>query len=91
MTLSNAPGSGIERAVAPAAAEAGLLRPEIIARHGAMTGVEAAKAGIGGVMNVMGAALPLVGVGFLTWWGMDMILGGALSHPFTPQSAKRMA
>ncbi len=46
-----------------------------------------------GIMNVLGGLsplLPIAGIGFLTWLGADMILGGALGNPFTPKSARHM-
>lgn len=93
MQLSNAPsGPGLEQIAIPQAAEARAMGPEAVAARGAAKGVEAAGVGIGNIMrNIVAPALPLVGIGFLTWLGVDMILGGALSHPFTPQSARRMA
>ncbi len=48
------------------------------------------KAGLG-LLSALSPLPVLAGIGFVTWLGADMILGGALSNPLTPQSARRTA
>jgi hypothetical protein len=53
--------------------------PNILAQTGAKSSIDAAGSMIKGVVGSLMPLAPVAGIGFLTWWGFDMILGGALS------------
>ena len=75
----------------PLAHEVAHMGPTELAHAGASRGVEAASAGIGNVMHGAISAAPLALLGFTMWWGMDMIMGGALGNPLTSHSARHVA
>ena len=81
--LPSAPAPGTPELIRPALSPAA-----VIAEH-APTARSAAAVGLNNVMGGLVGMVPLAGFGFLTWLGADMILGGILGNPFTPQSAKR--
>ena len=63
---------------------------EVIANRVPMA-QNAATSGLTNILGGLSPLLPIAGIGFLTWLGADMILGGALGNPLTPQGAKRTA
>lgn len=67
------------------------LRPAAVVAEHAPLARNAAGFGITNILGSLSPLLPIAGIGFLTWLGADMILGGALGNPLTPQSARRMA
>ncbi|MBI2635760.1 hypothetical protein HYW84_00330 [Candidatus Peregrinibacteria bacterium] len=75
----------------PPGPELSSMTPSAVIAERAPVARGAAGLGVSNILSCLSPLLPVAGIGFLTWLGADMILGGALGNPFTPKGAKRVA
>lgn len=75
----------------PSGPELAPMTPSAVIAERAPAARNAADLGVRNILGCLSSLLPVAGIGFLTWLGADMILGGALGNPLTPKGAKRAA
>lgn len=78
-------------ALIPTSPESAQMTPSAVIAERASAAQNAASIGIRNIIGCLSPLMPVAGIGFLTWLGADIILGGALGNPLTPKGAKLTA